>query len=615
MQTLLQSLRLKHKLLALVLFMGLTPLIGTVLTFRAHEEQTREESRALQVQVGQAAIEKINQLVFAVVAESRAIYLAPTWADAKQFADGLQKYLREIDKITNHLAANAIESEKPLIAQVRKNADIFIGMREALVKAAREVSTAEGRAVGDTPETRRLRKELNTNLDKLSENYGRYAQDSRRNADAARGWVQILLAVSAGIPILGILIALFVVNLGLSRPVDGIRNSILDLADGKLKGPVYGNDRKDEIGDIAHAVGIFRDKLEAGERVRAEAESERQAAAERQKRAQEQAVAEERALVERSIGTGLARLAEKDLTFRLTDRLPEAYARLQADFNTAMETLEEALHGVRTRGTMIASTTREISSSADDLSRRTEQQAAALEETAAAVDQITATGKKSAEGASHAREVVAEAKRDAEGTGEVVRKTVDAMADIEKSAQQISQIIGVIDEIAFQTNLLALNAGVEAARAGDAGRGFAVVASEVRALAQRSAEAAKEIKTLIQASTAQVASGVALVAGTGKALERILGRFTEINDAVADIAAGTKEQATGLAEVNTSINQMDQTTQQNASMVEETTAASHTLAQEAMELSRLVMQFTVRTQEAAAPSRVAPARRSAHRAA
>jgi methyl-accepting chemotaxis protein len=189
--------------------------------------------------------------------------------------------------------------------------------------------------------------------------------------------------------------------------------------------------------------------------------------------------------------------------------------------------------------------------------------------------------------------VVSQAKTDAEHSGAVVREAVSAMAEIETSAQQISQIIGVIDEIAFQTNLLALNAGVEAARAGDAGKGFAVVASEVRALAQRSAEAAKEIKALISASSQQVDKGVNLVGETGKALERIVTQVAQINGVVAEIAASAQEQATGLQQVNTAVNQMDQVTQQNAAMVEESTAASHALAQETEELARLIGRFEV----------------------
>ncbi len=241
----------------------------------------------------------------------------------------------------------------------------------------------------------------------------------------------------------------------------------------------------------------------------------------------------------------------------------------------------------------IRSGSTEISTAADDLSRRTEQQAASLEETAAALDEITTTVRKTSEGAKHARAVVAAAKSGAENSGEIMRKAVKAMTAIETSAREISQIIGVIDEIAFQTNLLALNAGVEAARAGEAGRGFAVVASEVRALAQRSAEAAKEIKALIQASGRQVAAGVDLVGRVGQVLGRIADQVGDINTVVRDIAASAKEQAAGLAEVNTAINQMDQVTQQNAAMVEQSTAASHSLSQETEDLARIVATFQV----------------------
>ena len=235
----------------------------------------------------------------------------------------------------------------------------------------------------------------------------------------------------------------------------------------------------------------------------------------------------------------------------------------------------------------------EISQAADDLSRRTEQQAASLEETAAALDQITATVRKTASGAKQCSDVVLAARGDAEKSGEIVRDAVGAMSAIEQSSTQISQIIGVIDEIAFQTNLLALNAGVEAARAGDAGRGFAVVASEVRALAQRSADAAKEIKTLISSSGTQVGAGVSLVGQTGEALNRIVERVAEIDGLVSEISASAQEQATGLQQVNTAVNQMDQVTQQNAAMVEQSTAASHSLSQEAETLAGSVARFQI----------------------
>jgi methyl-accepting chemotaxis protein len=293
------------------------------------------------------------------------------------------------------------------------------------------------------------------------------------------------------------------------------------------------------------------------------------------------------------LSTALKALAEGNLTARISDKFSDKFDVLVENFNISLVHLQETMTSIAANAEGVHSTAAEVTSASDNLSQRTEQQAATLEQTAAALDQITATVRKTAEGAGEARQLVANAKQDAESSTKVVHETVTAMNGIEHSSKQISNIIGVIDEIAFQTNLLALNAGVEAARAGDAGRGFAVVATEVRALAQRSADAAKEIKALISSSGQQVQAGVKLVADTGKALGRIVEQVAKLNDLIAEIAASAREQATGLDQVNNAVNQMDQVTQQNAAMVEETTAASHSLAHEADALSRLVGQFNL----------------------
>jgi methyl-accepting chemotaxis protein len=332
---------------------------------------------------------------------------------------------------------------------------------------------------------------------------------------------------------------------------------------------------------------------------------------ERREEADHEAAAVQAAVVE-GTGRGLSAMAAGDLSYRIGADFPGGeYARLRDDFNRAMAAMDEAVSVIRVNAGSMQSGANEISGAAEDLSRRTERQAAALEETAAALDQITATVRKTAENAQAADDVVGQGRAQAEAGGAVVQRAISAMGEIERSSDQIGQIIGVIDEIAFQTNLLALNAGVEAARAGEAGRGFAVVASEVRALAQRSAESAKEIKTLISASSAQVKDGVVLVRESGEALTGIAGRIDEITHLMGEIRASTQEQAIGLAEVNTAVNDMDQVTQQNAAMVEQSTAASQNLSNEASDLAELVGRFQVTDGGAArapAPIRQAQAR-------
>ncbi len=301
----------------------------------------------------------------------------------------------------------------------------------------------------------------------------------------------------------------------------------------------------------------------------------------------------EQTVVVEALGSALALLAAGDLVGRLSADFSPEFQKLKDDYNNAVGSLGEAMGGVGRSAQGIRAGVDQIAQALEDLSRRTESQAASLEETAAALEQVTATVKRSAAAAHEAAEVVGATKGEAQRSGDVVEHAVAAMGEIEASSRQIGNIIGVIDEIAFQTNLLALNAGVEAARAGEAGKGFAVVASEVRALAQRSADAAKEIKTLISSSTQQVEAGVDLVGQTGEALQRIVSRVGEIDNLVGEIASSAKEQSSGLTQVNIAVSQMDQVTQQNAAMVERSTSASRSLRSEAADLTALMGKFNM----------------------
>lgn len=365
------------------------------------------------------------------------------------------------------------------------------------------------------------------------------------------------------------------------------------LAAGDLASEIRYSTYSDCVGRMARAMHSFREAALAKDRAEQEAVEQRKRldVATMESEATQAASRRDQTHVVDALAAALKQLSSGSVTVRLNEPFAAEYERLRTDFNAAVAHLSKALSQVANTVSTISSGSRELATASDDLSRRTEQQAASLEQTAAALDEITTTVRKTAEGASHARTVVGVAKADAERGELVVRDAVQAMTGIEQSSQQIGQIIGVIDEIAFQTNLLALNAGVEAARAGDAGRGFAVVASEVRALAQRSADAAKEIKTLISTSTRQVSTGVECVGQTGTVLQHIIVQVGELNEVVVQIAASAQEQATGLSEVNTAINQMDQVTQQNAAMVEQATAATRNLTDEAQRLADLVGRF------------------------
>ncbi len=420
---------------------------------------------------------------------------------------------------------------------------------------------------------------------------------------------------------LGGFVSLLVARRGIVAPVREMTGVMRALSERRLEVGTMDTTRRDEIGEMARALDVFRRNAIVMRDMKAQEAALQASSSDLQSSiasvvaaavagdftaridrdygspdlnrfaasvnelvgSVDQAIAELRRVIEA--------LSQADLTQSMNGRFQGAFGELQANVNATMVTLRSTMESVRGAGSTISESSAELSGAANDLSKRTEQQAAALEETAAALDEITATVRTASMRANEAQDMVRETKASAERSGAIVRSAVDAMGRIEDSSSRIGQIIGVIDEIAFQTNLLALNAGVEAARAGEAGRGFAVVAQEVRELAQRSANAAKEIKTLISASAAEVEGGVTLVRSTGTALLEIEKLVNQVNGHVESIATASREQATALGEINTSVNHMDQMTQKNAAMVEETTAASETLADQSRQLQQLLARF------------------------
>jgi methyl-accepting chemotaxis protein len=421
------------------------------------------------------------------------------------------------------------------------------------------------------------------------------ARGARVEAEAQEEVVRDAILIGLMMVLLGALIgaAIWFVRSRILRPVAAMTDYMGLLAGGDYSREVPFAGRDDELGQMAQSVATFRQGVAERRSLREQEEAARRAAEEARASGEAARLAEERARASTlaTIGAALSRLSEGDLAARIDQPLPAEYEQLRRDYNLAAERLAATLDDIRQASQRVGHGAREITAAADDLSRRTEHQAASLEESAAALEQITSQVRMASDAADQARRAVSTAGDEARRTGEQMDRAVSAVHAIESASGEIATITSVIDEIAFQTNLLALNAGVEAARAGDAGRGFAVVAQEVRALAQRSAEAARDIKGLIAESSSRVGEGVDLVAAAGRALRDILARTDEAEARVREIAASAREQAGGVQEINVAVGGMDQVTQQNAAMVEQTTAAAHSLSHEAADLIGLVGRF------------------------
>ncbi len=583
---------------------GLTSLGGALQDTGAREEVARE---AMDLRIDVIAISRMTYQL-ALAPEKAADFAAETDKRASEMLDRLPK-----------IASMADATEQKLLEGVRAAMTPYFEEIRAMVAVASENGADRTAILAALDKALEGQKAVTAALKEYTTYSAETLSQSRATAISRSTTTQVLLLATAFVCIVaGMLLSMLLARKGIVRPIQLLTGVMSNLAAGKLDDTIPCTDRKDEIGAMARTLDVFRaNEMQMREMEAQEAALQAQskdlqsnistivaaaAAGDFSRRITKSYEDEDLARfafsvnelvqnVDRGVSEVrrvIASLSHADLTQEMTGHFQGDFAELQANVNGAMLTLRSTMGGILTTAGTITGNSRELSAAADQLAHRTEQQAASLEETAAALEEITTTVKTSTTRAIEASEIVRETKESAEKSGDIVKSAIDAMGRIEQSSQKISQIISVIDEIAFQTNLLAL-----AARAGEAGRGFAVVAQEVRELAQRSANAAKEIKTLINASAGEVKGGVSLVLSTGDVLSEIKDLVNRVNDHVVSITRAAQEQSAALGEINTAVNQMDQMTQQNAAMVEETTAASQVLASEAAQLQTALSQFHI----------------------
>lgn len=617
-------MKIGSKINILVAVMSLLAfVIGAISTYAVYEFQRKGQNFSIASERAQKG-QILNRLVTAVDLESRGLYASEDSEEAKPFAEALRSNISLMENVLAEWKPLVPEAQMPAFVVIEEHFAVFKRFRAETASLAIDISPKLANSQGNNPVNLKNRNAYQAQIDAI------VASDIEELA-VVRGEMEsfgntVLMTVISvtlvGI-LLGVAFGLYVGNRQLSLPIRRVSSVMRELADGHLDTRIPFLGCSDEIGEMASAVEIFKKNAVDMVRMNAQEATMRSKSEDLQNGMSEVVnAAAEGDFTRRiekdygddnlnsfaskinqllsSVDSGVAEtsrvirsLANGDLTKQMEGSFQGAFAELQENVNDAVCKLADTLSQVNTTTITINKNSDELRSAAHDLSRRTEQQAAALEETSAALDQITSVVRNSTERAHEASLMVTEAKEKTVSSALIVGDAVTAMGRIEQASNEISQIINVIDEIAFQTNLLALNAGVEAARAGDAGKGFAVVAQEVRELAQRSARAAKDIKSLIARSGEEVKCGVALVQKTGIALDEIQSRVITINDNIHTIATASKEQSLGLQEVSVAMNQMDQVTQSNAAMVEESSSATQKLTAEASQLVRLVGRFVL----------------------
>jgi methyl-accepting chemotaxis protein len=555
-------------------------------------------------------LSRVNRQITAIgYSAYRTIAYEGSSAEAKESAQAVENNFTNGAQFLAH-AAELDSSHKAIYDGYKARLEAILASVRSIV--AHGLKNEDKEATAEMAIVDQLIRTLAADLTKFN-NAELDTTTAKAAAASATAQSTVMITVGSGVAGLAIClgIGLWLAMAKIAKPLTRLGERMSTLAQGKLDTEIEGTERKDEIGQMARTVLVFRDsglekvrleKVAAEQRQQAE-EQRLEGEEERRRNTQTQAAAaEEQACAVKALAEGLGKMSEGDLTIQLDEGFTASFQQIKNDFNSTIGKLKDTIESILSSTRDVANASAEISTSTTDLSQRTEEQAASLEETSASMEEISATVRKNAENAQQANVSAGKARDVADRGGKVVAKAVDAMAEIESSAGKMSDIIGVIDEIARQTNLLALNAAVEAARAGDAGRGFAVVASEVRTLAQRSSQAAKDIKGLITNSSGQVQEGVKLVNQAGAALVEIVESIKEVAGVVSEIASASIEQATGIDQVNKALNQMDEVTQQNSALVEENAATAKTLENQAQAMGERISFFRIGHTETRAPA-------------